>query len=199
MATESKQPRAGHRLYRLTVPQFLSMIEIGVFPEGPRVELLGGVLIAQTIKTDPHDFAVDLIGEKLRGIVPGDRIVREEKALTLGPYSRATPDLAVVRGPRSLYGGRAPTAEESALIVEVAEPKEALARGLRWRLHASARIPVYWIVNLGDRRIEVYRDPAGRGRSASYRQADTFGPEAEVPVVIDGREVGRLAVAEILP
>jgi Uma2 family endonuclease len=199
MATLTRATGTNSTTYRLTVEQYLRMIGAGVFPPGARVELLGGVLVQQMTKYAPHDFTVGQLGMMLRQALPLPWIIREEKSLVLGRFWRPEPDLAVVRGPNTLYRTRDPKASAVGLLVEVAESSYTYDRGEKWRAYAAARVPLYWIVNLTHRRIEVYRDPAGRGRSASYRQADTFGPEAEVPVVIDGHEVARLAVAEILP
>jgi Putative restriction endonuclease len=61
--------------------------------------------------------------------------------------------------------------------------------------YASGNIPVYWIVNLVDLQVEVYTNPAG----ATYTDRTVFTRGQEIPVVIDGRPVGRIAVSEILP
>jgi Uma2 family endonuclease len=200
MATETKkdEARAVRKLYRLSVPQFLASIQIGVFPHGPRLELLAGLLVAQLSRTDPHDYVVGALGDELRRIVPGGWFVREEKAVTLGRYSRPVPDLAIVKAPRSLYARRAPTEQETALIVEVSESTYRLERGLKWRLYASAGVPCYWIINLHERQIEVYRNPEGKGRAASYRECTAFQPGDEVPVFINGQDVGRVPFREIL-
>ena len=201
MATETTKDegKARRRLYRLSVDQFLTSIRIGVFPHGPRLELLAGILVAQLTRTDPHDFVVDAIGDELRRIVPGDWSVREEKSLTLGRYSRPTPDLSIVKAPRSLYAQRAPTEKETALVVEVSESTYRLDRGLKWRLYASAGIPFYWVVNLAGRQIEICSNPAGRGRTAAYLQSATFGPDDKVPILIGGLEAGQIVVKDLLP
>jgi hypothetical protein len=54
---------------------------------------------------------------------------------------------------------------------------------------------VYWIVNLVDLQVEVYTGPGRNG----YRTRRDFRPGQDVPVLIDSVEVGRIAVAEILP
>jgi Uma2 family endonuclease len=64
------------------------------------------------------------------------------------------------------------------------------------RLTTRARgIAVYWIVNLIDRQVEVYTEPNFDG----YASCILFKPGQFVPVLIDGVEVGQIAVAEILP
>ncbi len=184
---------------RLTVGQYLAMIGAGDSPDEKRVELLDGTLVDQMTKHAPHNFSASQLSDLLRSILPAAWVVREEKSLVLGRYWRPEPDIAVIRGPNDLYRARDPRAADVALLAEVAESSYALDRGRKWRAYAAARIPAYWIVNLPGRQIESFGDPAGRGRSASYRRAEVFGPEAEVPVVIDGREVGRVAVRDVLP
>src|SRR5207249_4276887 len=66
-------------------------------------------------------------------------------------------------------------------------------RGRKKRLYAAAKIPVYWIVNLVDRQVEVYTQPSGPCDNPDYLQCHIYGINDEVPLVLDGREVGRIA------
>jgi Uma2 family endonuclease len=190
--------QVGWTPYRLTVRQFLAMIDAGIFPHDAHVELLGGILVQMMTKGDPHDYTLGSLAEELRRMIPGGWIVREDKSLQLGPRSRPEPDIAVVRGPLRQYSKRTPHAKETALVVEVAESSYTYDRGEKWRAYASARIPIYWIVNLEKNQIELYTDPTGRGKKSSYRSTATFSIDDEVPVVIDGLEVGRVCVKDIL-
>jgi Uma2 family endonuclease len=72
-------------------------------------------------------------------------------------------------------------------------------RALKKRLYAAAGIPVYWIVNLLDSQIEVYTDPSGPGEQPDYRQQQNYDSADTVPVVIEGHEVARLGVQDLLP
>jgi Uma2 family endonuclease len=185
--------------YRLTVRQFLAMIDAGIFPHQAHVELLGGVLVQMMAAGDPHDYTLAMISEELRRLTPEGWFRREDKSLQLGARSRPVPDVAIVRGPIKQFSKRTPHARETALVVEVAASSYAYDRGEKWRAYASARIPIYWIVNLEKNQIEVYTDPTGQGKRSSYRSTATFGVDDEVPVVIDGLEVGRVCVKDILP
>jgi Uma2 family endonuclease len=150
-------------------------------------------------KFAPHNCTARQLGLLLRGILAAGWVISEEKSVTLGRRWRPEPDLAIIRGPNSRYRNSDPTPTDIGLLVEVADSSYPTDQGEKWRAYAAARIPIYWIVNLNRNQIEVYSDPVGRGKSASYRQAATFGTDAEVPVVIDGREVGRFAVKDTLP
>jgi Putative restriction endonuclease len=80
-------------------------------------------------------------------------------------------------------------------VVEIADSSLAGDRKYATELYGPARIPVYWIVNLVNRQVEVYSDPGPRG----YRSTEVFKEEQSVPVVIGGREVDRIAVKDLLP
>lgn len=113
--------------------------------------------------------------------------------------SEPEPDLGIIRGDIRNCVDHHPGPADSALIVEIADSSLRRDRGRKKRIYAGAAVRVYWIVNLVDRQIEVYTDPTGPGDKPDYRQHDDFGPGSAVPVVIDGKEIGRLNVADLLP
>jgi len=65
--------------------------------------------------------------------------------------------------------------------------------------YGGGGIPVYWLVNLRDRQLEVYTEPSGASPPIGYRHCAVLHPGDDVPVVLDGREVARIAVADLLP
>jgi Uma2 family endonuclease len=68
----------------------------------------------------------------------------------------------------------------------------------KW-IYAAARIPVYWIINLIDKQVEVYKDPTGPGKKPDHRKRQNFKKGESIPVILDGKRVGLLAVSQILP
>ena len=60
-------------------------------------------------------------------------------------------------------------------------------------------IPIYWIVDLNRGRLEVHSEPMGQGDAAVYTRTQILGPDDEVSLILDGREVARFAAREILP
>ena len=88
-----------------------------------------------------------------------------------------------------------PVRKTSELLVEVSDSTLDRDRGAKSAAYAKGRIPVYWIVNLVDRQVEVYTHPSPSG----YASRVDFKPGEEIPVVLDGVEIGRIAVASILP
>ncbi len=184
--------------YRLTVRQVEKMLGAGVFPESANFELLGGLLVDKMTKEEPHNFAVDELAVGLRHLLPAGWYLREEKSVRMGRHWLPEPDIAVFRGCREDLRTRRPMPDHLALIAEVADTSYAKDRGPKWRRYAAVRIPSYWIVNLPKRQIEVYSEPAGRGQAAEYQGLTAYGVEAEIPVVLDGQPLGRIAVRDLL-
>ncbi len=184
--------------YRLTVRQFEKMIEAGILRAEDRVELLGGLLIKKMTTYDPHDFAVSSLAERFRELLKPAWSIREEKSVVLGRYWRPQPDISVARGPHTNYRSRAPRARDLGLLTEVADSSYAKDRGWKWDKYAGSKVPVYWIVNIPERRIEVYTSPSGRGKAAHYRECTTYEADQEVPVIIEGQELGRIKVSDIV-
>jgi Uma2 family endonuclease len=184
--------------YRLTVRQFEKMVITGILGEEDRVELLAGLLIKKMTTYDPHDFAVMELGDKLRDLLRSAWVIREEKSVVLGRYWRPQPDIAVARGPRTQYRSKAPRPRDLGLLVEVSDSTYAKDRGPKWVKYAGCGVLVYWIVNISERRVEVYTSPSGRGKGAVYRNVATYGHDEEVPVIIEGRELGRIKVSDLI-
>jgi Uma2 family endonuclease len=199
LATDAKPKNQTGKPYRLTVQQYLAMIVSGIIPHDAHVELLDGRIVDQMTKFAPHNYTARQLGLILKSLLRDPWLISEEKSVILGRNWRPEPDLTVIRGPNSRYRKVDPNAKDIGIIIEVADSSYAVDRGEKWRAYAAARIPVYWIVNLNKGQIEVYTEPVGRAKNASYRELATFGIEEEVPVIIDGHEVGKITVKDILP
>lgn len=184
--------------YRLTIRQFEKMIDAGIFRDEDHVELLGGLLVDKMVKQDPHNFSVGEVAEAYRAVIKHDWVVREEKSTVLGVFWRPEPDVAIARGTRERYRSRSPRPADLGVLIEVADSSYTKDRGTKWRKYAASGVAVYWIVNLPMRQIEVYSVPAGRGKSAAYCDIKIYGPDDEVPLVLDGQELGRIKVSRIL-
>nr|WP_171472219.1 Uma2 family endonuclease [Frigoriglobus tundricola] len=71
-------------------------------------------------------------------------------------------------------------------------------RGDKARIYARAGIPVYWVVNVVDKQIEVFTQPSGPGDAPAYANQEVFAAGASVPVVLDGSTVGHIAVSDVM-
>ncbi|MBI3269112.1 MAG: Uma2 family endonuclease [Planctomycetes bacterium] len=185
-------------IHRLTVDQYHRMLEVGILGSGEPVELLEGWLVEKMGKNPGHRMAVRLVLTALERLLVSGWYVDVEAPVTL-TGSEPEPDLSVVRGDTRQYADRHPGPADVGLIVEVAQSSLGSDRGLKGSIYAAAGIPAYWIVNLVDRRIEAYTEPTGSGAEAAYGRRQDHGEAETIPVVLDGRDVARLVVRDVLP
>ncbi|HZW32463.1 MAG TPA: Uma2 family endonuclease, partial [Isosphaeraceae bacterium] len=134
--------------------------------------------------------------QALSGRLPAGWSARMEQPVRIPAYDEPEPDISVVRGASADYRSRVPDPADVALLVEVSDTTLVQDRGLKLAAYAKDGIPVYWIVNLVDRQVEVYTRPLKAGR---YRSRKDYKPGQQVPVVIAGQPLRPIAVDDILP
>jgi len=187
-----------HSLRRFTVDEYHRMIETDILNEMDRVELLEGYVVLKMPRNPPHDGTIQSVRKQLAHGLPSGWDVHIQSAITLSD-SEPEPDLVVARGNERSYFTRHPGPADVGLVVEVADTSINRDRDDKGRIYARAGIPIYWIVNLVDVRLEVFTAPSGPTASPGYGQRVDYDPAASVPFVLDGVTVTVLAVRELLP
>src|SRR5262245_59449196 len=177
--------------------EYQRLVDLGAF-HGDPVELIGGQLIVAEPQGSAHATAVGAVDDALRAALPSGWIVRAQMPVALDEESSPEPDLVVVPGVRADYRGSHPT--RPVLAIEVAESSLAFDRLHKGSLYARAGIADYWIVNLTDQVLDVYRDPgldAWAPYGWRYRWLETLTPPAViVPLALP---TVRIAVADLIP
>jgi Uma2 family endonuclease len=183
---------------RWTRLQYDRLIECGVFQPGDRIELIGGELIVREPQRTPHSTAIELALDALRAAFgPGGR-VRVQLPVALDEESEPEPDIAVVPGSPRDYLPSHPSSP--VLILEAAESSLALDREIKGSLYARAQIVDYWIVNLVDHLLEIYRDPEAAPASPyGWRYASVTTLRRGDVVTPLAAPRSRVAVADLLP
>ncbi len=182
-------------LYRMSLEQYEAMIASGAFTKRDRVQLKNGYLVEKMTELPPHGAACDATNLMLGPLIPAGWYARIERVLKIPGYaSMPEPDLAIVRGTWRDYASRYPEPADTAMIVEVADSSLYEDRAMA-AIYGAAGIPVYWIVNLVHRQVEVYTNPGPAG----YASRQDFACGKQVPVEIGGRQVGMIAVLDLLP
>jgi Uma2 family endonuclease len=182
---------------RWTRDEYERLVETGVF-EGEPLELIGGQLVVAEPQRAYHASAISRLEYAVRALLPPGWIVRTQLPIALDDESEPEPDLVVVPGRPGDYQGAHPG--RAALVVEVAESSLALDRGHKGSLYARAGLPDYWIVNLVDRVLEVYREPAPDPAGVfgwRYRAVTALAPPAVIaPLAFPAAQI---AVEDVLP
>lgn len=185
-------------IFRLSVAQFHQMIAAGILTDDDPVELLDGWLVQKMPRNPPHRIATRKTRETLDRFRPAGWYSDSQEAITTDT-SEPEPDVMLVRGDFDQYHDRNPGPQDIGLLVEVSDSTLARDRGFKKRIYAESRIAVYWIVNLVDNQVEVYSDPTGPAETPDYRQRRDYGVLDEIPFILDGQEIGRFPVRELLP
>jgi Uma2 family endonuclease len=172
------------QLRRFSLADYYRLAELGILQPAEPVELLDGVIVQSTPGSLRHAESVARLGEQLFAQLRSNQAVevRQQNPLTLESCaSEALPDLAVVMAKKEVYQERHPRAEETLLVVEVADESLEQDQHFKRMLYAYAGIPEYWVVNLIDRLLEVHQQPfhSGSGR-AEFERKSTFSPDQTV-------------------
>lgn len=183
---------------RFSVASYQCMVASGALTSEDKVELLENYVVLKMPHNPPHDSTIQRMLRPLLKALPGGWDLRVQSAITLSD-SEPEPDFAIVRGSSEDYEGRHPLAADVGLVIEVADTSLPRDQHDKARIYANAGIPIYWIVNLVDRRIEVYSQPSGADAAAEYTVKQFYTSRDTVSVVLDGSEMAHITVAELLP
>lgn len=185
-------------ILRLSIEQYHAIIQAGILTDDDSVELLEGWLVFKMPKNPPHRVTTRLVRTALENILPPGWYVDSQEPITLS-NSEPEPDIVVVRGDTRQYLDRHPGAEDIALIIEVSDTTLQRDRTVKKRIYARAGIAIYWIVNLVEGLVEVYSQPIAEVEQPDYSQRLDFGRSAVVPIIIEGIEIGAIAVNSLVP
>jgi Uma2 family endonuclease len=192
MGESSAQTRKWTRLEydRLVEAEFLG-------PED-RIELLGGHMIVKEPQYSPHATGIRLVQRVLTAAFGSGWDVRAQMPVALDEESEPEPDVSVVPGEPRDYRDAHP--QRPALIVEVALSRLRFDRDHKGSLYARAGIADYWIVNIPDRRVEVYREPVPDSTEPfgwRYGRSIALGPDERVAPLAAPQ--ASILVADLLP
>ena len=182
----------------VTVAEYHDLIADGTLTPDARVELVNGWLVETMPQKPDHSYSAEVIRDVFDTLGLSGWVARSEKPLTLA-HGEPEPDYALVRGPRSNYRTRHPGPSDVGLLVEVARSSLDFDRGVKSAHYAAEMIAVYWIINLVDEVVEVYTQPSGPAADPDYAGRTDYNRGDSIPVVLDGVEVGRIAVNDLLP
>jgi Uma2 family endonuclease len=183
---------------RFSVARYQRMIQAGILTSEDKVELLENWVVLKMPKNPPHDGTTLRIDKRLRRLLPTGWDLQCQGTIVLAD-SQPEPDFSVLREDPNDYTTRHPTPADTGLVIEVADSSLLRDQRDKTRIYARAGIPVYWIINLVDRRVEVYTQPSGPTAVPAYGAFQTYQPGDGVPLVLDGITVGTVPAADLLP
>ena len=155
-----------HRAF--TAHELECMLREGILGEDEPLELIEGELIIMSPQGPDHAALTEHIRELFQGLFERSYHFRCHSPLAATELSQPEPDLAVVRGRPAQYRARHPRGSDVVLVLEIAATSRPIDR-YKARIYGEAGVPVYWLLDLASRRLEVRTEPQPDGEYASVR------------------------------
>ena len=183
--------------FRFTRDEYYQMVDLGFF-HGRRAELIHGKIFDMSPQRDPHATATGLAQYAFAAAFP-DHWTRIQLPLTLTD-SEPEPDIALVPGSPRDYTNLGYHPNSASLVMEIAEPSLKYDRHVKAPLYAAAGIKDFWILNLPDRCLEVYRNPRPDASSPTgFRYADLTTLTEDNVVSPLANPAVAIPIADLLP
>ena len=154
---------ASFTLRKWTVKEYQKLGEMGFFHPEERVELISGNIIKMSAKGTAHTSAVSRTDSLLQYLFRNLAWVRMQDPIALDDNSEPEPDIALVRIDPLDYATHHPTPSEVYLIIEVADTSLTFDREIKAKIYARSGIVDYWVLNVNERQLHVFREPAVDG------------------------------------
>jgi Uma2 family endonuclease len=176
-----------------TVKEYHKLGEMGFFQPEERVELVSGNIIKMSAKGTAHTSALGRTDRLLQNLFGNLAWVRMQDPIALDDNSEPEPDIAVVRIDPFDYATHHPTPSEVYLIIEVADSSLAYDREIKANIYARSGIVDYWVLNVNERQLHVFREPAEDGYQSEviFDETASISP-LQFPAV-------NIAIREMLP
>ena len=176
---------------RWTRTEYRRLITMGILEDG-KVELVNGEIWEKMGQGRRHIAVVTRLFKALGFVFGFDRL-QSQSSLPVGEYGDPEPDLALLARDMDQYLDEEPTPEEMLLVVEASDSTLRPDLTAKARQYGSAGIPEYWVVDIPNRRLHVFREPAPDG----YASETVLTPDDEVrPLAAPDAAV---RVADLLP
>jgi len=183
---------------RFSRAEYERLIDLGVFQPGEPIELIGGELMVAEPQGVAHYTAIVKTARALEAAFGPGWHARTQGPIGLDDDSEPEPDVAVVPGGPEDYSRAHPS--RPVLTVEAAESSLGVDRERKGSLYARAGLEDYWVLNLVDRVLEVYREPAPDSAAPfgwRYTRREVFDASARVtPLAAPGSSI---PVSRLLP
>ncbi|HRH45325.1 MAG TPA: Uma2 family endonuclease [Pyrinomonadaceae bacterium] len=185
------------RQFKWTKSQYHQLAELGLF-EGKRTEFLEGEIIEMPTMNSPHATGLTLTDDALRKIFSEGFVIRNQMPLDFEGDFETVPDLAIVKGnTRDFFDSHPQTAD---LVIEVSDTTLSYDRNRKASLYAKFGINDYWVLNLKNQKLEVYRSPIEDENAYygfSFSEKLTFKESDEVSPF--AKPDAKIKVADLLP
>ena len=185
-ATERGAMRVEVTRKLFTVDDYYRMAEAGILRPGDRVELIDGEIIQMSPIGNRHAGCVNRATDLFTLLFRGKAIVTVQNPVRLSQYNEPQPDLVLAKPRTDYYASKHPTADDTLLLLEVADTTLRYDRDVKLPIYAQLGIPEVWIEDLKHDCVLVFRDPSSNRyqTSLTFRPGDSLSTIAFPEIVI---------------
>ena len=176
-----------------TVQEYHLMSDLGILDPTERTELIAGQIVLMTAKGTPHVITLQLLATNIQAQLGKSALIRTQDPIRLDNFSEPEPDLAIVKGTILDYAEHHPVPEDIYLVIEVADSTLKQDCEVKDKLYARSHIAEYWVVDIQNRQVRIFRDPTptGYGSQLILTETHSVSPLAFPEIA--------LSIASILP
>jgi Uma2 family endonuclease len=180
-------------LHRFSAEEYHRLAEVGILAPNARVELIDGAIHDMSPIGPNHSGVVIRLNRFFHLQAKKRWIVSSQNPVGLDNYSEPQPDVILLKPAPDDYVSHHPAPDDVFLLIEVADSSLDFDRGKKLQVYARAGIAEFWIANLPDSAIEIYREPhfTGYEKKAIVRAGEKTVPSAFPNVAVDVAELLR--------
>lgn len=165
------------------------MIAAGILRDR-RVELLKGEIVEMPPEGEPHAYFSSEAGEYLMRLLSDRATVRQAKPITLPNNSEPEPDIAIVQRLGREYLAHHPRPENIFWLIEYSNSSLEKDLKTKSRIYAEVGISEYWVINLQQRQLIVFRTP----RNGEYTSRSIATEGIICPIAFPDLEISIAAI-----
>ncbi len=177
--------------YQINAQDYYRIGRTQLFSEAARMELIEGEIVRMVPIGSGHAGHVNWLLRLFTQLSEEKTILSVQGPIRLDDYSEPVPDLVLLKPRLDYYKKSHPKPEDVYLIVEVSDTTIYFDRNVKRRLYARHNIPEFWIVDLHQKAIEIFRKPGPGGYQESYipTSEETFSPLSFPELVLTPNDI----------
>jgi Uma2 family endonuclease len=173
----------------INVEEYYKMAEVGILKPDDRLELINGEIFKMSPIGSNHAGIVNKLGSLLNELFKNIAVIGVQNPVRFDINNEPEPDVSLLKYQSDFYKSAHPIPADVLAIIEVSGSSIRFDKEVKAPLYALHSIPEYWIIDLGNNRIEVLSKP----NKGIYTEIQIFLPGDEVPLMNQ-----KLAVNEVL-
>lgn len=148
------------RKHLTDVHEWQRLGEANIFAPNSHLELIEGEILEMAPIGFYHAGHLKRLNKLFsRLVTPQQAIISVQDPLRLSDLSEPEPDFMLLRPDADDYMTRHPCANDVLLLIEVADSSLSYDQNEKLHLYARHGVAEYWLLNLNDYCLEVYREP----------------------------------------